>query len=41
MSGEQSGLMGLFGKFMSMDRFVGPDLEKGLDRLSAAAAAAA
>jgi hypothetical protein len=37
MSGEQTGLMGLLGKVMSMDRFVGPDMQKGLDRLAAAA----
>jgi len=37
MTGEQKGLMGLFGKFVSMDRMIGPDFEKGLARLKAVA----
>ena len=37
MSGEQSGLMALFGKFVPMDKMVGKDFEKGLTRLKAAA----
>jgi len=37
MTGEQKGLMALFGKFVSMDRMIGPDFEKGLARLKAVA----
>ncbi|MGD9960898.1 SRPBCC family protein [Nocardioides sp.] len=37
MTGEQSGLMALFGKVVSMDRLVGKDFEKGLTRLKAVA----
>jgi hypothetical protein len=37
MSGEQKGLMGLFGRFISMDRMIGADFEKGLARLKAVA----
>ena len=37
MTGEQSGLMGLLGKVMSMDRLVGKDFEKGLTRLKGVA----
>src|SRR3954447_3126832 len=37
MTGEQKGLMGVFGRFMSMDKLIGPDFEKGLVRLKAAA----
>ena len=37
MTGEQKGLMGLFGKFVSMDKMIGPDFEKGLARLKAVA----
>lgn len=37
MSGEQKGLMGLFGRFFSMDRMIGPDFEKGLARLKGVA----
>jgi hypothetical protein len=37
MTGEQTGLMGLFGRFMSMDKLIGPDFEKGLARLKVAA----
>ncbi|MCW2710014.1 MAG: transcriptional regulator [Marmoricola sp.] len=37
MTGEQRGPMVLFGKFVSMDRMIGPDVEKGLARLKAAA----
>lgn len=37
MTGEQSGLAGLFGKVVSMDRLVGPDFEKGLASLKAVA----
>ena len=29
--------MAVFGKFMSMDKLIGPDFEKGLVRLKAAA----
>ena len=37
MSGEQKGLMSVFGKFMSMEKLIGPDFEKGLARLKAVA----
>ena len=37
MAGEQSGLMGVFGKVVPMDRLVGPDFEKGLARLKTVA----
>ena len=37
MTGEQKGLMWLFGKVMSMDKLVGKDFEKGLRRLKAVA----
>jgi hypothetical protein len=37
MTGEQKGLMGLFGKFVSMEKLIGPDFEKGLARLKAVA----
>jgi Polyketide cyclase / dehydrase and lipid transport len=37
MTGEQKGLMAVFGKFMSMDKMIGPDFEKGLARLKAVA----
>ena len=37
MTGEQKGLMAVFGKFMSMDKLIGPDFEKGLARLKAVA----
>lgn len=37
MTGEQKGLMGAFGKIVSMDRLIGPDFEKGLTRLKTAA----
>ena len=37
MTGEQRGLMGLFGKVVSMDRLIGKDFEKGLTRLKAVA----
>ncbi len=37
MTGEQKGLMWLFGKVMSMDKLVGKDFEKGLVRLKAVA----
>lgn len=33
MSGEQKGLTGLFGRFVSMDKLVGKDFERGLTRL--------
>ncbi|MET0884017.1 MAG: SRPBCC family protein [Acidimicrobiales bacterium] len=39
MTGEQRGLMGLFGKVVSMDRLIGKDFEKGLTRLKAVAEA--
>ena len=37
MTGEHKGLMGLFGKVMNMDKFIGGDFEKGLARLKAVA----
>jgi len=37
MTGEQQGAMALFGKFVSMDKMIGPDFEKGLTRLKAVA----
>lgn len=37
MTGEQRGVMGLLGRFVSMDRLVGKDFERGLARLKAAA----
>jgi hypothetical protein len=37
MTGEQTGLMGLFGRLVPMDRMVGKDFEKGLARLKAVA----
>ncbi|HET6668517.1 MAG TPA: SRPBCC family protein [Intrasporangium sp.] len=37
MTGEQKGLAGLFARFYPMEKLVGPDFEKGLDRLKAAA----
>jgi Polyketide cyclase / dehydrase and lipid transport len=37
MSGTQRGLSALFGRFVSMDRLVGKDFEKGLARMKAAA----
>ena len=37
MTGEQKGLMSVFGRFMSMDKMIGPDFEKGLARLKAVA----
>ena len=39
MSGEQTGVMGVVGKVMKMDRLIGPDFEKGLARLKAVAEA--
>lgn len=39
MRGEQSGIWGLLGRFVSMDRLIGKDFEKGLARLKAAAEA--
>jgi hypothetical protein len=39
MTGEQRGLMGLVGKVVPMDRFIGKDFEKGLSRLKAVAEA--
>jgi hypothetical protein len=36
MSGTQRGLAAIFTKFMSMDRLVGKDFEKGLARMKAA-----
>jgi hypothetical protein len=35
MTGEHKGLMGVFGRVMSMDRLIGGDFEKGLARLKA------
>ena len=37
MAGEQTGLMAVFGKFVSMDKLIGKDFEKGLAQLKAAA----
>jgi len=37
MTGEQKGWMAVLGKFVSMDRMIGPDFEKGLARLKAVA----
>jgi hypothetical protein len=37
MTGEQAGMMAVFGRFMKMDKLIGPDFEKGLARLKAAA----
>lgn len=37
MTGEHKGLAALVFRFMSMDKMIGPDFEKGLTRLSAAA----
>lgn len=37
MQGEQTGLMGVVGRVVPMDRLIGPDLEKGLARLKAVA----
>lgn len=37
MTGEHKGLMGFFGRLMSMDRMIGHDFEKGLARLKAVA----
>jgi len=37
MTGEQTGLMSVFGRFMNMDKLIGPDFEKGLARLKSAA----
>lgn len=39
MAGEHQGLARLFFRFMSMDRMVGPDFEKGLTRLKTVAEA--
>lgn len=39
MRGEQKGLAALFGMFMSMDKLVGKDFEKGLAKLKTAAEA--
>lgn len=39
MTGQQTGLMGVIGKFIPMDKFVGRDFEKGLARLQEAATA--
>jgi hypothetical protein len=39
MRGEQSGIWGLLGRFVSMDKLIGKDFEKGLARLKAAAEA--
>lgn len=39
MQGEQKGLAALFGMFMSMDKLVGKDFEKGLGKLKTAAEA--
>lgn len=38
MTGEHKGVAALFFRFASMDKMIGPDFEKGLGRLQAAAA---
>jgi hypothetical protein len=40
MTGEQKGMMAVFGKVVPMDKLVGKDFEKGLARLKAAAESA-
>ena len=37
MSGEQRGLMGLFGRLVPMDKLLGADFERGLVNLKARA----
>ena len=37
MTGEHSGLSGIFARLVTMDRLVGKDFEKGLARLKSAA----
>jgi hypothetical protein len=37
MRGEQSGIWGVLGRVVSMDRLIGKDFERGLTRLKAAA----
>jgi hypothetical protein len=37
MTGTTKGFMALFGRVVSMDRLVGRDFEKGLERLDVAA----
>src|ERR1700712_4931241 len=37
MTGEQKGMMAVFGKLMKMDKLIGPDFEKGLARVKVAA----
>lgn len=37
MTGEQKGMAAVFGRFVAMDRMIGPDFEKGLSRLKAVA----
>jgi hypothetical protein len=37
MTGEQRGMMAVFGKLMNMDKLIGPDFERGLRGLKAAA----
>lgn len=37
MSGASTGLAGLFSRFVSMEKLIGPDFEKGLARLKARA----
>ena len=37
MTGEQNALMSVIGKLWPMDKMMGPDFEKGLARLKAAA----
>jgi hypothetical protein len=39
MTGEQTGVMAVFGKLVSMDRLVGKDFERGLSQLKATAEA--
>lgn len=37
MTGEQKGVQAVLGKFLSMEKLIGPDFEKGLARLKAVA----
>ncbi|WP_271982376.1 hypothetical protein [Pseudoclavibacter terrae] len=39
MTGEHRGVAALIFRFMSMDKLIGPDFERGLERLEAAAIA--
>lgn len=39
ISGQHAGVMAVMGRFMNMDKMIGPDLEKGLRQLKSAAEA--